>query len=155
MGLDMYLNARYYVGGKSNTVKIEKIDYYGEVVKKTLRDVKTISYKVGYWRKANAIHKWFVDNCQDRNDDCKEYYVSEDDLKKLKETCELVLASRGTAYEKKVVSENLPPCEGFFFGSTDIDDYYFQDLEETIKIVEKALEEIEGNDVDIYYQSSW
>lgn len=155
MGLDMYLNARYYVGGKSNTVKIEKIDYYGEVVKKTLRDVKTISYKVGYWRKANAIHKWFVDNCQDGNDDCKEYYVSEGDLKKLKETCELVLASRGTADEKKVVSENLPPCEGFFFGSTDIDDYYFQDLEETIKIVEKALEEIEGNDVDIYYQSSW
>lgn len=155
MGLDMYLNARYYVYGKSNTVKIEKIDYDGKVVEKTIRNVKTVSYGVGYWRKANAIHKWFVDNCQDGNDDCKDYYVSEDDLKKLKETCEFVLAFRGTTDEKKVVSENLPPCEGFFFGSTDIDEYYFQDLEETIKIVEKALKEIEENDAEIYYSSSW
>ena len=155
MCLDMYLNAKAYIGGRENTVKVEITHYDGNKEKRTYRNIKDVTYEVGYWRKANAIHKWFVENCQDGNDDCKNYYVSEVDLKKLKETCELVLASRGTADEKKVVSENLPPCEGFFFGSTDVDEYYFQDLEETIKIVDKALKEIEENGVDIYYCAWW
>ena len=38
---------------------------------------------MGYWRKANAVHNWFVDNVQDGNDGCKHYWVSKEDLQKL------------------------------------------------------------------------
>ncbi len=30
---------------------------------------------VAYWRKNNAVHKWFVDNLNNGEDDCQEYYV--------------------------------------------------------------------------------
>ena len=36
--------------------------------------------EVGYWRKANQIHKWFVDNVQDGVDDCGEYKVTKEQL---------------------------------------------------------------------------
>jgi len=40
-----------------------------------------------YWRKANAIHKWFVDNLADGVDDCRPLWVSTDHLKELFLTC--------------------------------------------------------------------
>lgn len=45
---------------------------------------KNIIEQVGYWRKANAIHKWFVDNIQDGEDDCGYYEVAPEYL----EDCE-------------------------------------------------------------------
>jgi hypothetical protein len=49
--------------------------------------------------------------------------------------------------------ELLPPQSGFFFGGTEYDEYYFQDLEKTRKMIEDVLAEPEGG--DFYYQSSW
>jgi hypothetical protein len=138
---------------------------------------KRIQEEAGYWRKANAIHKWFVENVQDGNDDCGDYFVSQEKLerllflcKKVKQASKLVdgkiqngsIRAPGGEWEPimedgkyiedpNVAKELLPTTEGFFFGSTDYNQYYLQDIEETIEILERAI--AEGG--DYYYHSSW
>ena len=78
-----------------------------------------------YWRKSNQIHQWFVQNVQGGTDNCAEYSVSLDQLKLLSKTIEPALVSTTAA------SELMPTSEGFFFGSQEYDQYYFDDLKET------------------------
>ena len=61
---------------------------------------------VGYWRKANAIHKWFVDNVQDGIDDC-DYHneVTKEILEDLLDTCEKVIAN-SKLIDGKIVMKN-------------------------------------------------
>jgi hypothetical protein len=57
-----------------------------------------------------------------------------------------------------LADELLPSADGFFFGSTNYDEWYFKDLTNTIEIIETLLSERnEGGylDGDIYYHSSW
>lgn len=154
MGLDMYLKARGYFSpaefrGEDNNTKFEKLIEVAEV-SGYLDDGLPHAYlevAVGYWRKSNQIHKWFVDHAQNGVDECQESYVSRDQLKELLESCEQVIEAPALA------PEILPVSEGFFFGSQDYDEDYFGDLEETVKILEKVLKMPE--DWDFYYQSSW
>jgi len=148
MGLDMYLNGTRYlwVNGKDNDKVISK--KIGKLFNK-IKDfsVKQVEIEVGYWRKSNAIHKWFVENVQDGEDDCGKYYVGKKQLEKLKEICEEILK------DKKKAKELLPAQSGFFFGNTDYDEFYFDDLKHTIKTIKKALELPE--EWDFEYRSSW
>jgi len=80
MGLDMYLNKKHYIGNKWKEPK-DQVKLGLPFIKDAR--VSEITEQVGYWRKANQIHKWFVDNVQDGNDDCKEYYVSREKLQEL------------------------------------------------------------------------
>ena len=116
MGLDMYL---YGVKEKFN-----EHDYNIGEVKECI--------EIGYWRKANAIHKWFVDNCQDCVDNCAIYYVDPKKLEELREICKEVLKDSSKA------SELLQTKSGFFLGSTEYDEWYFDDLKETIQIIDWA-----------------
>lgn len=130
MGLDMYLYGRkdnYHLTGYN----IGRIG---------------IQVEVGYWRKANQIHKWFVDNVQDGVDNCATYYVDVEQLKELKSICEAILNDHSLA------EELLPTSEGFFFGGTEYDDFYFNDLKDTIDIINYCLD----LDYDYFeYSSSW
>ena len=137
--------------------------------------------QVGYWRKANHIHNWFVENVQDGQDDC-EYHqeVTKETLEELLYVCKTVLAScemvdgtinngiefnNGVAtpitangkYVKdaSVAQRMLPTSPGFFFGSYDYDEYYVADVEETIAIIEKVLATTDFETQMIYYVSSW
>lgn len=112
------------------------------------------AYKAGYWRKANQIHKWFVDNVQNGNDNCGTYYVSAQDLETLKDLCLQVIKNPEKA------SELLPSASGFFFGPTAYDEYYIQDLHHTVKVCDKAISLVnQSNDRNGYwsleYHSSW
>lgn len=108
----------------------------------------SVSFKVGYWRKANAIHAWFVKHCQAGVDDCNSYSVSRENLIDLKDSCTAVLADNSKA------NSLLPPQAGFFFGSTEINEYYLDDLKLTVKIIDRCLRERLSN-WDFSYQSSW
>jgi hypothetical protein len=46
----------------------------------------------------------------------------------------------------------LPSTSGFFFGNTEYDEWYYNDIQNTIEILEKALEDKDG---EYYYSSSW
>ena len=178
MGLDMYLHGKVYVSKYNNEEKCKKIwKLFPEIP--TVENLKsvTLSFEVGYWRKANQIHQWFVENIQDGEDDCKEYYVSKEDLQKLLDLCkqikEKIKFEEGdihisTSYKEgkevkeykkgqvivnaEEIAELLPSQSGFFFGSTDYDEYYMNDIDNTIEIIENCLK---VEDIDYYYQSSW
>ena len=50
----------------------------------------------------------------------------------------------------------LPSVGGFFFGSTDYDEYYFQDLEYTKKMIEGLLaSDLNKKGWYLEYHSSW
>jgi hypothetical protein len=53
--------------------------------------VEYIEEEVITWRKSNQIHRWFVENVQDGNDNCQSYYVSRDHLKQLLRICKEVV----------------------------------------------------------------
>lgn len=112
--------------------------------------ISHITEDVMYWRKANAIHQWFVDNVQNGEDDCKEYSVSREQLEELLSLVKKTLMFKPN---KEKAAELLPTQAGFFFGSEDYDEYYWSDLEETRDSLIKLLKEPDTG--DFYYQSSW
>lgn len=158
MGLDMYLNARRYlwtVNDDSPDVKIANDvgAMFPELTPnnrwgKPQSRVKEIVCEAAYWRKANAIHQWFVKNCQGGTDDCGEYNIGREQLRELIELCKQVLDNR------ELAKELLPSQSGFFFGSTEYDDYYYDDLQRTIDQLEPWLDE-SRKQWDLYYHSSW
>lgn len=157
MGLDMYLTGHRYIW--RHTQEPQEDMLRNAVSKATgfkANQIKGIRLDLGYWRKANAIHNWFVHNVQHGEDDCREYYVSREQLQELKDTCQRILsvAENGDNWTEEA-DEFLPPTEGFFFGDTNYNDYYLQDLKETIVIIDNILTDPVLVDVDITYQSSW
>ncbi|MGZ8787335.1 MAG: hypothetical protein ACXW4P_03780 [Thermoanaerobaculia bacterium] len=144
--------------------------------------ISQITEDIAYWRKANQIHQWFVDNVQEGVDDCKEYHVSPDQLRELLDTVNAALqgsrlvagkitngytltATDGQVVKNPIVEDGqriadpsvaqalLPTQEGFFFGSTDYDEGYYDDLEYTRDVLTNAL--AEKDDGWFYYESSW
>lgn len=146
MGLDMYLYAERYLSDY-DTEDAEIRDRIQKLVPE-MRNIRTICSEVGYWRKANQIHNWFVRNVQGGEDDCGRYYVASDTLRELLDLVEQVLSDRSQA------DELLPNVAGFFFGSQEYDDFYFQDLEHTQQVLKDVLA-MDLSKLDIVYRSSW
>lgn len=159
MGLDMFLERHHkavegYLGEDLDEMKETNPKGYalvkpyiverGEYIK-----WEDLSEEVGYWRKANAIHKWFVNHVQNGVDDCRTYPVSKEDLEELLAACKLVDSEEGEA--EKI----LPTQSGFFFGSTEYDEWYYEDIKDTIGILEKVLAETDFENYQITYNSSW
>lgn len=145
MGLDMYLRKKVYVGANWEHNKVTgdiTIFSKGERIKVDLSKVVSIYEEAITWRKANAIHKWFVDNIQNGEDDCGEYYVEYDSLQILKHACEEAIENKD--------SDVLQPTSGFFFGSTEKDEYYYDTLHYTVSLLNKL--DPQGS---YYYSSSW
>lgn len=167
MGLDMYLRAKYYVWSKTK-VKVSGPPDLMEGITTASQNpnnehrtskVRDISVEIGYWRKANAIHNWFVEFCQEGRDECNETHVPREKLQQLLKVCEEVLKLKPKGRRKlsaegiKAIEVLLPTTSGFFFGSTEYDTSYWMDIEETIKTLNRALSMPES--WDFYYQSSW
>lgn len=154
MGLDMYLYAEKNVSGYSFQPEQEQ-EQYREVinaVNASFADFNSpnaeVKITVSYWRKANAIHDWFVRNVQEGNDNCNKYWVSRDKLKELRDLCVEVTKHRDKA-------ENLlPTTDGFFFGGTDYNEYYYSDIKETATRITQLLNSV-PEAWEFYYQSSW
>lgn len=186
MGLDMYLYKETYIGGNYEHNRITgDIDLYrnGEKLPIQLNRLSSVTEEVAYWRKANQIHKWFVDNVQNGNDDCGTYTVTRQQLYTLVNLCKRVLSTRykndanlgdlnvGSTdiedYGKlnkenyddsmKIATELLPTQVGCFFGDTAYDEYYYGQLEDTIHMIEPIIAKIDDKDwnVSFKYSSSW
>ena len=153
MGLDMYLTKKIYIGANykhRNVTGSIDIKINGRQVEFPFEQLSYIELQIGYWRKANHIHNWFVQNVQDGKDDCGTYNVSYTKLKELQHICELIIKAEKSNWIE-LAEELLPTTSGFFFGSTEYDDYYIEDIKETIKI----LENIEDDEEEYFYESSW
>ena len=151
MGLDMYLEREVWLGAYFDHREVEgevSPSINGKKVDVDPSKIETITEKIGYWRKANAIHGWFVDNVQGGEDDCGRYRVDLEQAKALLANVNSVLDNHDLA------SELLPSRPGFFFGNTEYDQWYFSDLELTKEILEAAIPFLEAGDT-VYYHSSW
>ena len=190
MGLDMYLErcnrkAWGYKDLNLDDVKENNPALYEEIkqfitVRGKYFQWESIFKEVGCWRKANAIHKWFVDNVQYGNDDCGTYEVSKEQLEELLSVCNIIkekcvlqegTITNGYRYENgnkipmfemgeyivnpEVADKLLPTQDGFFFGSTDYDQWYMEDIKDTIEILTKVLKETDFETQMIAYSSSW
>ena len=153
MGLDQYLYAKKYTSESAIFNKKEMFDQLKETIgtdvafltKKT--PSISVEMKVGYWRKSNQIHQYFVDNCQGGEDDCRISYVDRDKLVELLDLCKQVLVDHSQA------EDLLPVQSGFFFGNIEYNEWYYSDLSDTVEILENCLKM--GDDWEFYYQSSW
>jgi hypothetical protein len=167
MGLDMYLHKKVYVQNWEHMKPEDKhhITYaLGDNIPEEINPAYLV-FEVGYWRKANAIHQWFVKNVQDGVDECQDSYVELTDLEALLEAVNTVLSRiivengdvyNGESWSKdnghvvhttpgrvvtnpEVCEEFLPSQGGFFFGGTDYDEWYLQSLEHTRDVITKVI----------------
>jgi hypothetical protein len=153
MGLDMYLTAEKYLGQYDDTQKTKAAKVAQVFPEIGDLRVKSVEVELMYWRKANQIHSWFVQNLQDGEDKCQRSYCPAEKLQELVGLCKKILKAKG---EKRIELANtlLSPQGGFFFGSTDIDEYYFEDLQRTVDQLDKVLA-MDLSDWGFYYQASW
>ena len=181
MGLDMYLSKKTYVKQWSHR---QPEDQFEVSVKRGGNDYPNIkpervSYVIEelmYWRKANQIHGWFCNNTEELVADVR-YYVTKTDLEVLLETCKTVLSILEKApkktkqvvagwkngeqymedvevYDNDVLQDILPPTQGFFFGSDTIDDYYKEDIVNTMNFLQEELS-TSDDDAEYEYYASW
>ncbi len=148
MGLDMYLKGKKYISEYSDKENFEKVNSI-DLGQKSFK-INNIDVEVLYWRKANAIHDWFVREVQAGVDECQESYVSTEKLKTLRDLCREVMN------DKEKANSLLPTRSGFFFGDTSYDEWYFMHIENTEKKLTEVLEDEEFlKSWEFYYQSSW
>jgi hypothetical protein len=150
MGLDMYLEVEQYI---SDHIQEDK------VLAQSIKDKapyglsefspKKIVFELAYWRKANAIHGWFIRNIQDGIDNCQRTYVPTSALQELKNVCEKVLK------DITLANKLLPVTKGFFFGDYSYDEYYERDLQYTVNILDKFLKNPDIKKLWVVYHSSW
>lgn len=167
MGLDMYLEAEVYVDGW-NHAPAEERERFSRIaaevglspyVAQRSPSLK-VSVHVAYWRKANAIHKWFVDNVQGGVDECQRSYVTKEQLADLVSLCKEVLNQVETlagevVAQPGIAEKMLPTKDGFFFGNTEYNEYYLDNLRDTIKQIEPLLDPSVSDRVTFYYRASW
>lgn len=126
MGLDMYLQKRDKSTGKN------------------------VDNKVMYWRKANQIREWIVSNAgYDRMNNCVEFPLSKETLIRLRDDCKRVIDN------KELAREILPTRSGFFFGDTEYNDWYFEDIRETYVKLKEILRTTDFNKYEILYFEWW
>lgn len=131
MGLDMFLTVRK----KSNPVW-------------NWEDEEDI-----YWRKANQIRKWFVENLEYEQDPKSD---SLENVRVPKEKLEELLDTVTTVLNNPYLADELLPTEaGFFFGSCNYDSWYFNQLESTKRQLEEILSTTNFETEDVYYDESW
>ncbi len=166
MGLDMYLEKKRFFFSKNTRKKIvdNNTEFNG------LKEIVSVDSAEIYWRKFNALHNWFVNNVQDGDDNCQPHSVSIENIQEILQILIKIKKANDEYKEGRLGEEErnsycqdlLPPCQGFFFGNTDLDDDYFYDVEYSITEFQRVLSEHESEKDkkseyfdEYYYQSSW
>jgi hypothetical protein len=113
------------------------------------RTWKSLQTKVAYWRKANQIHNWFVVHVLNGEDECGSYEITKENLQELHNHCVQILSKKAKA------PKLLPTKSGFYFGSTDYDDYYYREIKRTKSLLEDILQNINFDTHYLVYNFLW
>ncbi len=148
MGLDMFLSAAKNVSDTQQSKLLKSVGLSREDLCDDIPHVE-VKVTVAYWRKANAIHSWFVENCQDGEDECQTSSVERCKLEELMEVCKAVVG------DNKKAKTTLPTKDGFFFGGTEYDSSYFDEIAKTALTLEKILSNPSFEDCWFEYRASW
>lgn len=93
---------------------------------------------VADWRKSNQIHSWFVRRFPDL-ENCKDVVITKNDILALAGDISMCINEViEIGYPGVECKTRLPTMSGFFFGPTDYDYWYVEDLFESLKKVTKC-----------------
>lgn len=126
MGLDIYF---YKIKESSRRKGEEEID-----------DSDLVDGDIGHFRKVNFLIPFFY-----YEEDCLYKKFDTVVLKDLKDRCERVLSDHSLA------EDILPTEPGFFFGSTDYDEWYYRDVEQVLEWCNKTLSSSDEDDWFVIY----
>lgn len=99
-----------------------------------------------YFRKVNFIYEHFRNDME--NESC---IVDKSRIGNLIDICEDVLAHKG---DEDYASENLPTTSGFFFGSTNYDEWYWHDVKDCLTQMRKMYKSMSDDDF-VVWDFSW
>lgn len=178
MGLDMSIKARKTITKRTITDKelkeakdgflpsfYGKLDFeqipedlqeFREFTDSNLVNVK-IDYPIAYFRKFNALHNYFVENCDhpDGQDNCVDMLITPEIIDDLILRLTKIILADG---KQKVAEQELPTADGFFWGDTSYDEYYLKDCKKALELMlkMKALaEESEEEEQYEFYYIAW
>ena len=160
MGLDQYLKMGIYYStsdwskNKETTKKIQEL----LPITKNARHGIDIRFCIGYWRKANHIHQWFLDNVYTVPDECQDIYVEKEQLDELIRLCRKIIKVWD---DPEQLEDLIPKMSIYFIGEADhFKKWYKYDVFYTIMLLHKAVklqQQYKKNGLwpEFYYQSSW
>ncbi|WP_462411736.1 hypothetical protein [Neobacillus sp. Marseille-QA0830] len=167
MGLDMYLFSLPKISGMTyEEIKAADLNLsehkanQDEVYQKVKPHLKhfnefghswtSLYEEVAYWRKANQIHHWFVENLHEGKDEpVFTQELTKDNLKQLYDLCVRVLKDFDHS------PQILPTRPGPFFGSTSYGDIYYEQVMQTIILFDNLLKNFNFKTHYLLYQCSW
>lgn len=164
MGLDMYFYARkttyksFSKWGKpdrANEVNYpEDLKIFSDYIyDRNFKSVQTeTSYQIGYFRKFNALHSYIVKTFADGIDNCQDIILYKEDVEQIKKVLDDVLNAHQQVEKAK---ELLPTQSGFFFGGTDYDEFYFEDVKDAADLMQSFLDNFDFENYQLVYQASW
>lgn len=113
-------------------------------------DEETDLQEIGYFRKANFLRKWLIDNTGYKEDGNLIYHkLDKEDIGEL-----LMIAAHVFTYPS-VAEEFLPTQDGFFFGNTEYDEDYYYKVGCLIKTAAAILADTDWEKEDVYYHEWW
>ena len=117
------------------------------------------------WRKANQIHRWIIDNSEETLEEERTTIISMGKLKELLEIINDIIhltpkekmcirLQNGLDFNVEKAKRFLPTCSGFFYGGTEYDKWYLEQLIETKEFLEKVINN-DNLDKKFRYIASW
>ena len=164
MGLDMYFYARkttYKSFSKwGNSDRVDETNYPEDlktfsdcIYDRNFKSVQTETrYQIGYFRKFNALHSYIVKTFANGVDDCQDIILYKEDVEQIKKVLDDVLNAHQQVEKAK---ELLPTQSGFFFGGTDYDEFYFEDVKDAADLMQSFLDNFDFDKYQLVYQASW
>lgn len=117
------------------------ISIYARLKNNTRGDIR-----IGYFRKVNALFNWVNHHvCPFGSNTMIE--LTESHLRLLKEHLQQLTPEN--------CGELYPSVDGFFFGSTDYDDMYWEDVADVLSWTEETLSRPDLHEVIILFSASW
>ena len=119
-----------------------------------LSKTRKSSNELTYFRKVNFLVSYFLGKDYTYYDNCRPLVIHKDQCEDLIQRCKTVLEKK----DKNVSLTLLPPIEGFFFGSTDIDEHYYKNVEKVkTQFEDLVLPEFDKlkDDEDIEFSCWW
>lgn len=134
-------------GYDHNNKVIERVMTPQEIESIFEEEVKHM-YKISdaYFRKVNFIYAYFQDRLE--NESC---VITKNELNEFIQVCKDVYNHKG---DEDYASEFLPTTSGFFFGSTSYDDWYWDDVKDCIKQMQKLYKSLKDEDF-VLWDFSW
>ena len=164
MGLDMYFYTRKTIyksfskwdkPDRANEVNYpEDLKTFSDYIyDRNFKSVQTeISYQIGYFRKFNALHSYIVKTFANGVDNCQDIILYKEDVEQIKKVLDDVLNAHQQVEKAK---ELLPTQSGFFFGGTDYDEFYFEDVKDATDLMQNLLDNFDFEKYQLVYRASW